>query len=322
MATRKGILPRSLRERYHRSRQADAGEPAAEVPQPQPAPGPAVPQPAPAPEVPSEPAPQPEIEPVPDPEPVPEPEPAPPPEPIPRPEPIPEPEPDPEPEPEPDPEPPPAARRPLGRRAVALAGLVGAILACAAGGIVLGSVVSSAGDKDPIRTLGTEGNGTPPPTATSPRTNTAAHSPALGPTIPLGPGGDYDPDGDRAEHPDLLVLATDGNPSTAWSTEDYQALNKSGVGMYVDPRGARAPTRMTLKTPTPGFSIEVYGSNRNRAPLSLAGWTKLGSRTGVKRTQGIRLDSAGTRFRHVLVWVTALPPGGGGVKLSEVTLRG
>jgi hypothetical protein len=298
MAPRTGILPRSVRERYHRSRRPSTNghptgsslslphlhtattdlDPPVEVPQPAPAPAPPGPQ-------------------IPDPEPVPPPKPIPPPAPI----------------PEPEPEPPPAARRPIGRRLVGLAALLAAILACAALGLVIGSVVSSAGDKDPGTTTATPKPARPAP---APRPSTR------GKLVPLAATSDYDPAGDGTEHTDLLPLATDGDPSTSWSTEDYHSsLGKAGVGMYVDPRDPAPPTRLTIKTPTPGFAVEIYGSARRRVPGTLEGWTKLGSSAHVKRTQGIPLDAAGHRFRHVLVWITALPPEGGAVKLSEVLLR-
>jgi hypothetical protein len=338
--SRQGILPRSIRERYHNARRAQLnGAPESngtaqlngaaildEIP-------PSPPQPDPTP------PPQPDPVPPPDPQPDPSPpEPLPPLEPVPAPEPEPEPPPEPTPFPAPEPEPaPPAARaaspampatedfkpgqrrkRPLARRALALAGLVGAILACAAVGIVLGSVLSASDDP----TVSVPAPPSRAPAPPEPVHVRAARATSAGHPVALTAGGDYDPDGDGAERPETLALSVDGDPATPWSTEDYGRLDKPGVGMYVDPRSPAIPTRLTIKTPTPGFAVEVYGSDQVRAPRALSGWTKLGGRPNVKRTQGIRLDSAGNRFRHVLVWIVSLPPGMTAAKLGELVLRG
>ena len=45
---------------------------------------------------------------------------------------------------------------------------------------------------------------------------------------------DYDPLGADGEHPDLVDLATDGDPATAWTTEDYLSFDKDGVGIMLD----------------------------------------------------------------------------------------
>ena len=74
-----------------------------------------------------------------------------------------------------------------------------------------------------------------------------------------------------------------------------------------------------MKTPTPGFSLEVYGAKAAKAPRSLHGWTKLGAIARTTRKTSLAL--AGNRSRHLLLWITSLPPGGGAVKISEVRLR-
>ena len=244
------------------------------------------------------------------------------------------PEPEPEPEPEPQsvatPAPPSGEPRHLGRRMIGTAGLVGAILAVGAVGIVVGSVVSTAGDTDTSATTAraharTAAPARPPtsaPAPTAPATSTPVDRPAIAAKrIPLTAGGSYDPLGDGSEHADLVPLATDGDPSTAWSSEDYQALNKAGVGLYVNPKHAVSPTRLTITTPTPGFSAQVYGADGAAAPKALSGWTKLATVKNVKRVKAVKLDAAGRAYRHVLLWITSLPPKGGAVEVSELSLR-
>ena len=281
MTPPRGILPRSVRERYHRSRQERAGEegtpervaqtlapPDAQTP--------------------------------------------------------------PEPQGAATPAPPSGAPRHLGRRMIGTAGLVGAILAVGAVGIVVGSVVSTAGDTDTSATTAraharTAAPAQPPtsaPAPTAPATSTPVDRAAVAAKrIPLTAGGSYDPLGDGSEHADLVPLATDGDPSTAWSSEDYQALNKAGVGLYVNPKHAVSPTRLTVTTPTPGFSAQVYGADGAAAPKALGGWTKLATVKNVKRVKAVKLDAAGRAYRHVLLWITSLPPKGGAVEVSELSLR-
>ena len=283
MTPPRGILPRSVRERYHRSRHERAGQD--EAPE-------AVEQS------------------------VPPPEPQTPPEP--------------EPQSAAPPEPHGGAQRHLGRRMIGTAGLVGAILAVGAVGIVVGSVVSTAGDTDTSATTarahaGTAGPAQPPtsaPAPTAPATSAPVDGPAVAAKrIALTAGGAYDPLGDGSEHADLVPLATDGNPSTAWSSEDYQALNKAGVGLYVNPKHAVSPTRLTVTTPTPGFSAQVYGAAGAATPEALSGWTKLATVKNVKRVKAVKLDASGRAYRHVLLWITSLPPKGGTVEVSELSLR-
>ena len=283
MTPRRGILPHSVRERYHRSRHERAGQD--EAPE-------AVEQS------------------------VPPPEPQTPPEP--------------EPQSAAPPEPHGGAQRHLGRRMIGTAGLVGAILAVGAVGIVVGSVVSTAGDTDtsatttraPARTAGPAQPPTSAPAPTAPATSAPVDGPAVpAKRIALTVGGSYDPLGDGSEHADLVPLATDGNPSTAWSSEDYQALNKAGVGLYVNPKHAVSPTRLTVTTPTPGFAAQVYGAAGAATPKALSGWTKLATVKNVKRVKAVKLDASGRAYRHVLLWITSLPPKGGAVEVSELSLR-
>jgi eukaryotic-like serine/threonine-protein kinase len=205
----------------------------------------------------------------------------------------------------------PAARPRLARRVLALAGLIAAIAACAAVGIVFGSVVSSTGDREAPVTTAT--------VPIEPRLAPPRAVKRVPQVVSLAPGAAFDPLGDRDEHSGLVPLALDGDPSTAWSSEDYRALNKAGVGFYVDLERPVSPTRLTLRTPTPGFALAVYGAKGTRAPRSLAGWTRLGAKTNVRRTTSLALT--GDRYRRLLLWITALPPGGGAIKVSELRLR-
>ncbi|MDO8184471.1 protein kinase [Conexibacter sp. JD483] len=134
---------------------------------------------------------------------------------------------------------------------------------------------------------------------------------------------DYDPEGDRTEHAEETAAAVDKNPSTFWSTETYEArdLQKDGVGLTVDVSPGAVLRRMVVKTPTPGFTAEVY-ITAGDVPESIddPAWRRVAAATRVGAKQAIDLDSAGQEARHVLLWITALPPGGDNVKISEIQL--
>ena len=140
----------------------------------------------------------------------------------------------------------------------------------------------------------------------------------------------YNPYGTGPEHPSTVGLAIDGDPSTYWSTEHYLNGNlaKPGVGLYVDASPGLAARAVALQTPTPGFDVQVLGSNSilHRGDGSLAltiqdrGWTSLGSQNAVASTQRIPIDTAGQRFRYYLVWITKMPPGKENADIAELAL--
>ncbi|HWV86451.1 MAG TPA: protein kinase [Capillimicrobium sp.] len=133
---------------------------------------------------------------------------------------------------------------------------------------------------------------------------------------------DFDPEGGDGEHSDEAIAAIDDDSKSAWSTERYEAgqLNKSGVGLYVDASPGVAATQMELRTTTPGWSGEVYAAESGPPEDGLEGWTKVATLTDVKRSQQVPLDTAGTRFRYYLVWITQLPPDSENATISDLAL--
>jgi serine/threonine protein kinase len=133
---------------------------------------------------------------------------------------------------------------------------------------------------------------------------------------------DYDPEGDGEESDYQVQFATDGLPTTVWSTERYQGgfegNDKSGVGLYVDADERVAARRMDVSTATPGFQAAVYASDS--VPGSIDGWRKVSSTIRVKREQPIQLDTARQRFRNYLLWISELPEEGQ-VAIKELSLK-
>jgi eukaryotic-like serine/threonine-protein kinase len=134
---------------------------------------------------------------------------------------------------------------------------------------------------------------------------------------------DYDPYGTGGEHPELTRFAVDRDPSSTWSTENYDAgdLQKRGVGLYIDAKPSLDAKALKIQTPTPGFDVEVYAA-KDRPPKTVPdpGWKLVGSAKALKSRQSIALDTASQRFRYYLVWITKLPPDAKKVEISELAL--
>jgi serine/threonine-protein kinase len=138
---------------------------------------------------------------------------------------------------------------------------------------------------------------------------------------------DHDPFGtDRSEHPEEARLVLDDDPESTWSTEQYSAgsLGKRGVGIYVDAGAPVAARRLDVRSPTPGFDVQVYGSNQ--APFAEPGpdaFTRWGTPLAEKKVdakRSISLDTGGRRLRYYLVWIVNLPPGAGKAEIGTLRL--
>lgn len=134
---------------------------------------------------------------------------------------------------------------------------------------------------------------------------------------------DYDPLGDGAERPDLVALATDGDPSTAWYTENYQDSPelgglKEGVGLALELTAPGVATEMVIDSPTPGARFRVLGPGSGLERQTLAEGTLAGGE------QVVPLARAEPSDAYVL-WFTSLVPddrGGFWAGVGEVQLRG
>ncbi len=135
---------------------------------------------------------------------------------------------------------------------------------------------------------------------------------------------DYDPFGDEVEHDEQTAFAIDGNPSTVWTTESYTTgeLQKDGVGLALDASPGAAFRELRVRTPTPGFSAEVYVTSSEALPDALEdpAWRLVATAPSVDGRQTIDLDTAGQRSHWVLLWITRLPPDEDRVEISELSL--
>ncbi len=135
---------------------------------------------------------------------------------------------------------------------------------------------------------------------------------------------DYDPQGaDQSERPDLRGAAIDGDPETAWYTENYQVTPqfgglKDGAGLILRLAAPAVATEMVVTSPTPGARFQVLGPDRGGEREVLAEGEFAGGR------QAVPLARTEPAEAYVL-WITSLAPDGQGrfwAGVGEVELRG
>jgi hypothetical protein len=135
----------------------------------------------------------------------------------------------------------------------------------------------------------------------------------------------YNPFGTGSpDNPAQAPLVLDSKPGSTWSTNRYAGggLDKPGVGVYVTLARPLGADRMVLVTPTPGFDIEVWASNRIAPTTSSAkrlgalGWIELGAVDKATVTAAVPLSMPGEAFRYYLAWITRLEPGRPGAWVS------
>ena len=143
--------------------------------------------------------------------------------------------------------------------------------------------------------------------------------------IPLTSATDFDPEGTDGEHPDETGYAIDSDRNgTYWTTETYEDSEfggKSGVGIYVDTGEPVSAKSIEIRSPTPGWSVQVYGAN-DPVPANREDWTPLADSDDVGDTETLDLQTAGASFQYYLVWVTSPVEidEGYGVSISDIRL--
>jgi predicted Ser/Thr protein kinase len=125
-----------------------------------------------------------------------------------------------------------------------------------------------------------------------------------GSAVPLSGLSGYDPQGDGSEHPERVGLATDGDTTTAWTTETYDSPDfgglKDGVGLVLDAGSSVKLSQLTVTTPTPGFTAEIQAGDSPDGGFA----TDSSSQTVTGTT---KFTLSGRTARYYLVWITQLP---------------
>ena len=133
------------------------------------------------------------------------------------------------------------------------------------------------------------------------------------------------------ENDDLAGYAIDGNPSTAWQTQDYYANPvfsglKTGTGLILD---MGRPVRLRSVTvtfgPAPGADVSIEVGNHNtRATSTLSTFTTVARAQDIGGTYTFTCTGP-ARGRYVLIWFTKLPPAGSGgfqARIFNIVVRG
>ncbi len=133
-----------------------------------------------------------------------------------------------------------------------------------------------------------------------------------GSSVAISSATDYDPQGDEEEIGSKVGLAADGDPTgTAWESEHYDSETfegtktgpNPGVGVYVTTASPATPSRMKVRSPTPGWDAEVFAAPAG-PPSDLSGWGEpLGEVTEAAATQEIDLTVT-QPSTYFLLWFT------------------
>lgn len=158
-----------------------------------------------------------------------------------------------------------------------------------------------------------------------PATKAAPHTP-----LKLAAVKDFDPQGHPStENPDEVTRATDGDPATGWTTLTYTRPNlgglKSGVGLRLDLGRDRSVGSVDLLLRGSPTDLALYAApaGESTAPSDISGLRRVAQARGAGRKVTLRPSSPVTT-RYLVVWLTSLPPVGGGYRgeIDEMTVRG
>jgi len=141
---------------------------------------------------------------------------------------------------------------------------------------------------------------------------------SVGTPISIAGVDSYDPFGpNETEHAERAPNATDGNPSTYWTTETYNddTLGKPGVGVVLDAHGPVDVKRVTVITDTPGFTAEIRATNLLGTARTVSDKKTVGRRTAFD------IDADAPK-RYWIVWITKLPPDRNYAHVNEVRAFG
>jgi serine/threonine-protein kinase len=130
---------------------------------------------------------------------------------------------------------------------------------------------------------------------------------ATGTPIALAGVTGYDPQGTGGEDNGDAPKATDGSPTSFWSTEHYATAQfgnlKKGVGLLLDAGHAVALKTITVTTDTPGYTAEIQAGDSASGPFAADSTSKaMGAHTAFKLN--------GKTARYYVLWITKLDPSG------------
>ncbi len=133
----------------------------------------------------------------------------------------------------------------------------------------------------------------------------------------------FDPlPGSGAEHDEELPFLVDGNPATAWTTENYNSSRfgglKPGVGVVLQLDGQYKLDNLRVTSATTGWSAEVLVADAPRDTRQAWGAPVI-ARSGIS-DGSTTFDLGGRTGGAVLVWITDLGAGNSAVSIGELRL--
>jgi serine/threonine-protein kinase len=130
------------------------------------------------------------------------------------------------------------------------------------------------------------------------------------------------PPGSGIEHDDELPFLVDGDPATAWTTENYNSNRfgglKPGVGVILQLDGQHKLGELRVTSPSGGWSAEVLVAETPRG--SRQAWGEpVASKNGIGEGS-TTFDLNGRTGGAVLLWITDLGQGNSSVGIGELRL--
>ncbi len=169
------------------------------------------------------------------------------------------------------------------------------------------------------------------PTGPTP-TDTPSSTPDVDRSLPIVDAGDFDPEGDGGEHPNLVRFAYDRDHGTSWTTMQYRGdphlgRIKNGVGMWIDLGEVTSVSSVSVDLVGNGTNLQLRvpeQPNASDPPASIDGWRTVARQPDAGSTVDLRPETP-VRSRFVLIWLTKIPPDGTGNYrggISEIDARG
>jgi eukaryotic-like serine/threonine-protein kinase len=125
----------------------------------------------------------------------------------------------------------------------------------------------------------------------------------------------FDPFGDGQENDATAPYAVDGDPATAWRSENYfdGSMHKQGVGLVFDLGDTRDVAGFRLVSPHPGYVFHVAVGDDPESLIGMVGDPHVAEPDARGALQG--------SGRYVLVWITTVVPTGDGTRAEIAEFR-
>lgn len=140
-------------------------------------------------------------------------------------------------------------------------------------------------------------------------------------TIDVVAAQDFDPFGGGDEHADEVPAASDGDPSTSWTTERYSSADmgglKPGVGIWFDLGDRRDVASVEIDLATTGIDLSVHALDDEPGSDPASWGDPIHEATGAGDRVTFDVPD-GRSGRYWLLWITSVGGSGGRAGIAEV----